>query len=110
METPCDKRYNNEGFSSRANLFNSSGLGSDIFFRENNHHSPYDFSMNKYFLTTYKKPISRYTSTRQKKNEFSSLNISMDKENCKEIHKLNVKKSLFKINNINFHIKLSYMK
>jgi hypothetical protein len=108
MQTPCEKR-NNLNFSSKSNLFTSSGNVNDFFLKEN-YMSPFDFSLNKYILTSYKRPLPRDSTTHKNKYQFSNCSIKFQKENCKEIHKLDVKKSSFKINNVNFNIKLSYMK
>ncbi len=157
MQTPCDKRINyNQSFSNnRFNFFTASGQCPDLFFlRENNMFSPYDFSLNKYFVNSYKRPYDKFDSTiRKNKLKFSNIKVDKENSNCKsnantnsdlknnsnnknynkkqiticntttnsktetkaysnkaEVHKLSVKKSSFKISNVNFDIKLSYMK
>jgi len=109
METPYYKRTN-LSFINRSNLFSCSGQINDFFnFKDNNTFSPFESSVNKYFITSYKRPSTK-NDTQDQNKLIKSSSVNLDKENNKEIYKLNVKKSSFKISNINFHIKYSYIK
>lgn len=117
METPSEKKnyqnnFTNQLFSNKINLFTSTEKTNDLFFiKDFNSYSPFNYSFNKFFVTSYKRPNPRNASTQQQsKNQLSSCKVKLAKENYKEIHKINVKKSSFKISNVNFNIKLSYMK
>jgi hypothetical protein len=78
--------------------------------------TPSSFSFYQNKLSTFlKKPISpRFSSAGSesdiypKKLKFNNCNINFNRDNCNEIHNINVKKSEYKMKNVNFNIDLSF--
>lgn len=109
MNTPREKQF--------LNLFTSSKKVNDIFGSYTNI-SPYDFSFQKNFRRSTNEKLSPYNSEtvtkhiiyRSQEQNKSNINVKKNKENCKQIHKLEVKKSKYQINNINFDIQCSFLK
>jgi hypothetical protein len=132
METPGDK--STSGYLGKLNLFTSSSklMSNDLKFnysinnssKENvflDSHNRNFFSFSKFMKSTScKKPRTYESKSKQligsvanKKLKFTDCSVKYEKdegENNKEIHKLDLKKSVFKISNVNFDINLNYLK
>ncbi len=113
METPFNK---SRGSAFRKfNLFTSSAgklqpnellFNSNISLRDNYHllSDRHNFSFSKFNRSSDKKEIQEVPKTQDKSLQTEFKN---EKEN---FYKLNLRKSSFKINNINFNINFSYLK
>lgn len=113
METPQAQNS-----FSKLNLFTSSA--NNFFFNsyKNFNISPSNFSFceNK-FTSIMKKPRSPKFSSAEsgseilpKRLKFNNCHVKVNKENCTEIHKLQVEKCEFKMNNLNFNINVSFVR